>query len=150
MPCEPEHRKFDVLELSNMFEQADCGRLFNDEVAAMRHFIIAHEFGHIECGHVDALRDMQEVGEEPTRDDLLSWELEADDFAFRELSRHLPPHRAKHAAFWVLALQHFALGPFEDVFIDKDVSLREADKLACLLTGTCAGSKYPTPDGTLQ
>ncbi|MAT72881.1 MAG: hypothetical protein CMJ58_25655 [Planctomycetaceae bacterium] len=126
MPCEPEHRKFDVLELSNMFEQADCGRLFNDEVAAMRHFIIAHEFGHIECGHVDALRDMQEVGEEPTRDDLLSWELEADDFAFRELSRHLPPHRAKHAAFWVLALQHFAFHQSSPshLFVQGDAMIR--------------------------
>ena len=38
----------------------------------------------------------------------------------------------------VTALQCAALKPFLDVFIEKDVALREADKLACLLTGTCA------------
>lgn len=45
-----------------------------------------------------------------------------------------PPPTSEEAA----ALQRFALKPFEDIFIDKDISLREADKLACLLTGTCA------------
>lgn len=37
-----------------------------------------------------------------------------------------------------VALQEFALEPFKDVFIDHNVALREADKAACLLTGTCA------------
>ena len=36
------------------------------------------------------------------------------------------------------ALKDFALQPFRDIFIDEDVALREADKVACLLTGTCA------------
>ena len=36
------------------------------------------------------------------------------------------------------ALKNFALQPFRDIFIDEDVALREADKMACLLTGTCA------------
>jgi hypothetical protein len=37
-----------------------------------------------------------------------------------------------------VALQEFALKPFKDVFIDHNVALRECDKVACLLTGTCA------------
>ena len=34
--------------------------------------------------------------------------------------------------------QKVALKPFLDTFLELDVALREADKLACLLTGTCA------------
>ena len=45
-----------------------------------------------------------------------------------------PPSTEEECA----ALQEFALKPFKDVFIDHNVTLREADKVACLLTGTCA------------
>jgi hypothetical protein len=35
-------------------------------------------------------------------------------------------------------LQAFAIAPLLDIFMREDVAKREADKLACLLTGTCA------------
>jgi hypothetical protein len=48
----------------------------------------------------------------------------------------LPPPPQTHAES--LELQRFALKPFKEIFLDDDVALREADKAACLLTGTCA------------